>query len=66
MGDSEDEARRSTRRDMLRGYYGTTEDLKHKDIYDINEAYFQHEKYLDKLFKDKSLHELMDKESEII
>lgn len=62
----ENEPTRQNRRNMLKEYYGTSEDIKPQNIYDINEAYFQHEKYLDKLFKEKSLHELMDKESEII
>jgi len=66
VGASGDPQRRNNRRDLLRGYYGTAEDMKQQDLYDINEAYFQHEKYLDKMFKEKSLHELMDKESEII
>lgn len=65
MGDGEEDVRRN-KRDILREYYGTSEDIKKQDIYDINEAYFQHAKFLDKMFKEKSLHELMDKESEII
>ena len=67
MADEEESGEpRRNRRDLLRGYYGTSEETKQMDIYDINEAYFQHEKYLDKMFKERSLHELMDKESEII
>ena len=66
MAEEGSDETRKNRRDLLRGYYGTAEDMKQRDIYDINEAYFQHGKYLDKMFKERSLHELMDKESEII
>lgn len=66
MAEDDTDGTRKNRRDLLRGYYGTSEDIKQRDIYDINEAYFQHGKFLDKMFKEKTLHELMDKESEII
>ena len=66
MAENDSDGTRKNKRDLLRGYYGTSEDIKQRDIYDINEAYFQHGKFLDKMFKEKTLHELMDKESEII
>lgn len=37
-----------------------------QDPCDINGAHFQHEDYLEKMFKEKSLSELMDKETEIV
>lgn len=64
--DDEELARRR-KRGLLKMYYGANEQQQQQqNSYDINQAHFQHDKYLDKLFKEKSLHELMDKESEII
>ncbi|XP_057307111.1 vacuolar protein sorting-associated protein 51 homolog [Hydractinia symbiolongicarpus] len=63
--DDEELARRR-KRGLLKMYYGANEQQQQQNPYDINQAHFQHDKYLDKLFKEKSLHELMDKESEII
>ena len=37
-----------------------------QDPHDMNGAHFQHQSYLEKLLKEKSLPELMDKETEIV
>lgn len=37
-----------------------------QDPHDINGAHFKHQSYLKKLLKEKSLYELMDKETEIV
>ena len=54
---------------MLKLYYGITNQSvtgDGQDPHDINGAHFQHQGYLEKLFKEKSLPELMDKETEIV
>jgi len=67
MADSEDdEASRRRKRGLLKMYYGSGKDDSTKDPYDINEPHFQHDQYLDKLFKERTLHELMDKETEVV
>eukprot|EP00112_Aurelia_sp_Birch-Aquarium-sp1_P006498 Seg1716.21 transcript_id=Seg1716.21/GoldUCD/mRNA.D3Y31 product="Vacuolar protein sorting-associated protein 51" protein_id=Seg1716.21/GoldUCD/D3Y31 len=68
-GDSDDERTRRKKRGLLKLYYGMSDQLaagQSQDPCDINGAHFQHEDYLEKMFKEKSLSELMDKETEIV
>ena len=54
---------------MLKLYYGITDQSaagECQNPHDINGAHFQHQSYLEKLLKEKSLSELMDKETEIV
>ena len=54
---------------MLKLYYGMSDQTvpgQNQDPYDINEPHFQHQDFLEKMLKEKSLHELMDKETEIV
>ncbi|XP_020607084.1 vacuolar protein sorting-associated protein 51 homolog [Orbicella faveolata] len=56
------------RRGMLKMYYGVGEESGKSaviDSCDINGAHFKPEAFLEKLFKEKSLNELHDKETEI-
>ncbi|XP_065649372.1 vacuolar protein sorting-associated protein 51 homolog isoform X2 [Hydra vulgaris] len=65
FGDDDDASRRR-KRGLLKMYYGTSQEAENKDPYDIDQAYFEHDAYLEKIFKEKTLHELMDKESEVV
>lgn len=54
---------------MLKMYYGLNEDAQggaSLDPCDINGAHFKPDVYLGKLIREKSLTELMDKESEML
>jgi hypothetical protein len=54
---------------MLKMYYGIQEAKDGStsvDPYDINGAHFKAEQFLSKLLQEKSLTELMDKESEMV
>ena len=64
--DDDDDASRRRKRGLLKMFYGTGQEVENKDPYDIDQAYFQHDAYLEKIFKEKTLHELMDKESEVV
>ncbi len=67
--EAEDEKTRRKKRGLLKLYYGMSDQSvpgQAQDPYDINEAHFQHFEFLEKLFKEKSLSELMDKETEIV
>ncbi|XP_074608971.1 vacuolar protein sorting-associated protein 51 homolog isoform X2 [Acropora palmata] len=60
--------RHRQRRGMLKMYYGVGDESGKAaaiDYCDINGAHFKPEEYLEKLFKEKSLTELMDKEADI-
>ena len=60
--------RRRQRRGVLKMYYGVSDESGKAapiDYCDINGAHFKPEEYLEKLFKEKSLTELMDKEADI-
>jgi len=60
--------RHRQRRGMLKMYYGVGEESGKSaviDSCDINGAHFKPEAFLEKLFKEKSLNELHDKETEI-
>ena len=61
--------RHRQRRGMLKMYYGVAEESGGKpstiDSCDINGAHFKPEAYLEKIFKEKSLTELLDKETDI-
>ena len=60
--------RHRQRRGMLKMYYGVGEETGKStaiDYCDINGAHFKPEEYLEKLFKEKSLNELLDKEADI-
>ena len=61
-----EELERRRKRGLLKMYYGTGQDVAKQNPYDINEPHFQHNVYLEKMFKEKTLHELMDKESEVV
>ncbi len=53
---------------MLKMYYGVGEETGKStpiDYCDINGAHFKPDAFLEKLFKEKSLTELMDKETDI-
>ena len=53
---------------MLKMYYGVGEEAGKStpiDYCDINGAHFKPDAFLEKLFKEKSLTELMDKETDI-
>ena len=65
----EDQASRRRKRGLLKLYYGVSDQTStgnKPDPYDINEAHFEHDAFLDRLFKEKTLSELMDKETEIV
>ena len=66
--DEDDEISRRRKRGLLKLFYGSGNRPGNKpvNIYDIDEAHFQHDAYLEKMFKEKSLHDLMDKEAEIV
>ncbi|KAM7431578.1 hypothetical protein ABFA07_017863 [Porites harrisoni] len=60
--------RHRQRRGMLKMYYGVGEEAGKStaiDYCDINGAHFKPEEYLEKLFKEKSLNDLLDKEADI-
>ena len=60
--------RHRQRRGMLKMYYGVSDDSGKStavDYCDINGAHFKPEEFLEKLFKEKSLTELLDKEADI-
>ena len=60
--------RHRQRRGMLKMYYGVGEEAGKSttiDYCDINGAHFKPEEYLENLFKEKSLNELLDKETDI-
>ena len=60
--------RHRQRRGMLKMYYGVGEETGKStaiDYCDINGAHFKPDEFLEKLFKEKSLNELMDKEVDI-
>lgn len=60
--------RHRQRRGMLKMYYGVGDESGNTtaiDYCDINGAHFKPEDYLEKLFKEKSLTELLDKEADI-
>ena len=60
--------RHRQRRGMLKMYYGVSEESGKPaviDYCDINGAHFKPDAFLEKLFKEKSLNELMDKETDI-
>ena len=60
--------RHKQRRGMLKMYYGVGEEggkSTSVDPCDINGPHFKPEVYLEKLFKEKSLNELMDKEGDV-
>ena len=60
--------RHRQRRGMLKMYYGVGEESGKGsaiDPCDIDGAHFKPEAYLEKLFKEKSLTELMDKETDV-
>ena len=60
--------RHRQRRGMLKMYYGVGEESGKStpvDYCDINGAHFKPEEFLEKLFKEKSLTELLDKEADI-
>ncbi|KAL9983794.1 hypothetical protein ACROYT_G006024 [Oculina patagonica] len=60
--------RHRQRRGMLKMYYGVGEETGKStpiDYCDINGAHFKPDAFLEKLFKEKSLTELMDKETDI-
>lgn len=71
ISEEEDDAarlRHRQRRGMLKMYYGVGEEAGKAsavDPCDINGAHFKPEAYLARLFKEKSLTELMDKETDI-
>lgn len=65
-GNDDNDADRRRKRGLLKMYYGAGKEEGKKDILDINEAYFQHGTYLQKIFKEKKLQDLMDKEAEIV
>jgi hypothetical protein len=59
------------KRDMLKLYYGHSEELGEQgasaaDPCNINGAHFEPDIYLGKLLKERSLSELMDKETEMV
>jgi len=65
----EEELARRKKRGILKLYYGMTDQTtatESQDPHDMNGAHFQHQSYLEKLLKEKSLPELMDKETEIV
>ena len=60
--------RHRQRRGMLKMYYGVGEESGKSteiDYCDINGAHFKPEAFLEKLFKEKTLNELCDKETDI-
>lgn len=60
--------RHRQRRGMLKMYYGVGEESGKSaviDSCDINGAHFKPAAFLEKLFKEKSLTELLDKETDI-
>ena len=60
--------RHRQRRRMLEMYYGVGEEPGKStviDYSDINGAYFKPEVYLEKLFKEKSLNDLIEKEVDV-
>ena len=60
--------RHRQRRGMLKMYYGVGDETGKTtaiDHCDINGAHFKPEEYLEKLFKEKSLTELLDKNADI-
>ena len=66
-----DPAQMRKKRDMLKLYYGDTEhpdanSAVATDPCNINGAHFEPEVYLGKLLKERSLAELMDKETEMV
>ena len=66
-----DGAKGRKKRDMLKLYYGDTEDTTANsaaatDPCNINGAHFEPDVYLSKLLKERSLTELMDKETEMV
>ena len=69
MLSGEDPEVRKKRHGMLKMYYGLNEDSQGGatlDPCDINGAHFKPDVYLGKLIREKSLTELMDKESEML
>ena len=65
----EDPETRKKRHGMLKMYYGLNEDIQGGgtlDPCDINGAHFKPDVFLGKLIREKSLTELMDKESEML
>ncbi|XP_065071080.1 vacuolar protein sorting-associated protein 51 homolog [Rhopilema esculentum] len=65
----EDDKSRRKKRGILKLYYGISDQStpgEDQDPHDINGAHFQYQSYLEKLFKEKALPELMDKETEIV
>ena len=65
-GGDDNDSDRNRKRDLLKMYYGSGKEEGKKDVLNINEAYFEHGAYLQKIFKEKKLQELMDKECEIV
>ena len=60
--------RHRLRRRVLKMYYGVGEESRKStviDYSDINGAHFKPEVYLEKLFKEKSLNDLMEKEVDV-
>ena len=60
--------RHRQRRGMLKMYYGVGEESGKSteiDYSDINGAHFKPEVYLEKLFKEKPLNDLMEKEVDV-
>ncbi|XP_014667495.1 PREDICTED: vacuolar protein sorting-associated protein 51 homolog [Priapulus caudatus] len=69
-GATEETTRRSDRHGMLKSYYGmekgAMKEAGAQEGVDINGLYFKPDLYIEKLLKEKSLTELMDKESEMV